>query len=553
MHQTPQYDSLGQASNFFVDKWTLGSAPVLYVAGCNGVAPPCSGTARQAMDPRTNTFLGPNSTLAIGTLIPNTGVTTNGLVQAGKGIPITTYLQPALGLAPRFGAAYDLTGAQKVVVRGGGGLYFDRPSGNAVFSQVLNPPARRSVTLRFGQLQTLGTGGFSTEAPSSLNVYEYDSPLPSSAQWNAGIQLALPFSSTLDVEYVGQHGYNIVEGINLNAVDYGLAYLPQYQDTTLAPTTPGATSVSQDQMRAFRGYAGITQNVSRGWITHHSLQVSFQRRFRNGVSFGFNDTIGISSEGSVGARLQHNSDGTVTYRADQADADKLFQTDPVRHTMKGTFVWDLPDLRSDSGLQKVIGLVINDWQLSGVWTASTGSPYAVSFAYQNGGGNQALTGSPDYGARVRITGDPGAGCSSDPYRQFNSAAFIGPLLNSVGLESGSGYLKGCFAQALDLSIARNIRLPKGRNIQLRADVFNASNRAGITGRETTLRLSSPNDPITNTQPVFDPVTGLLNNGVNLTSTGAVSPDRSKPKNAGFGVASAYQTPRSVQLQVRFSF
>jgi len=66
-------------------------------------------------------------------------------------------------------------------------------------------------------------------------------------------------------------------------------------------------------------------------------------------------------------------------------------------------------------------------------------------------------------------------------------------------------------------------------------------------------LSNPNDPVTNAAPVFDPVTGLLNNGVNLTSTGAVSPDRSKPKNAGFGVATAYQTPRNVQLQVRFSF
>jgi hypothetical protein len=54
-------------------------------------------------------------------------------------------------------------------------------------------------------------------------------------------------------------------------------------------------------------------------------------------------------------------------------------------------------------------------------------------------------------------------------------------------------------------------------------------------------------------PVFDPVTGLLNNGVNLLPNGAVSPDRSKPKNAGFGVATAYQTPRNVQLQVRFSF
>ena len=65
-------------------------------------------------------------------------------------------------------------------------------------------------------------------------------------------------------------------------------------------------------MRAFKGYSGITQNVSRGWVTHHSLQLSLQRRFRNGVSFGVNDTIGLSTVGSTAARLQHNPDGTVT-------------------------------------------------------------------------------------------------------------------------------------------------------------------------------------------------------------------------------------------------
>jgi hypothetical protein len=181
------------------------------------------------------------------------------------------------------------------------------------------------------------------------------------------------------------------------------------------------------------------------------------------------------------------------------------------------------------------------------------SPYAVGFSYQNGGSSVNLTGSPDYGARVRIVGDPGSGCSSDPYRQFNTSAFQGPLTNSVGLESGAGYLRGCFVSAFDLSIARNIRLGGGKNLQLRADLFNAPNAAAITNRNTTLMLSNPNDPVTNAAPVFDPVTGLLNNGVNLTSTGAVSPDRSKPKNAGFGVATAYQTPRNVQLQVRFSF
>jgi hypothetical protein len=456
--------------------------------------------------------------------------------------------------------AYDLTGSQRMVLRGGAGLFFDRPSGNAVFTQVLNPPARRSVTLRFGQLQTLGAGGLATEAPSSLSVYEYDSPLPSSTQWNAGVQIALPWASVVDIEYAGQHGFNIVEGINLNAVDFGTAYLPEFQDRTLATTaTPGATAVSTDLMRAFRGYSAITQNVSRGWNTYHSLQLSFTRRFRDGISWGFNDTIGLSSTGNSAARLQHNPDGSVTFRSDQAEADRLMQVDPIRHTIKANFIWDLPDMASSRAPLRALGYLVNDWQMSGIWTASTGSlnpltsPYSVGYSYQNGGSSVNLTGSPDYGGRVRIVGDPGSGCSSDPLRQFNTSAFQGPLPNSVGLESGAGYLRGCFASAFDLSVARNIRLGGGKNLQLRADLFNAPNAAGITNRNTTLVLSNPNDPVTNVAPVFDPITGLLNDGVNLTSTGARSTDRSKPKNAGFGVANAYQAPRNVQVQVRFSF
>ncbi len=177
VHQTPQYDARGQASNFFTEQWNRAAAPVLYVAGCANGVYPCTGTNRQAMNPLTNQFLGPNTTLAIGTIVPNSGNATNGLVQADQGIPLSTYLQPTLGVAPRFGMAYDLTGRQQIVFRGGGGLYFDRPSGNAVFAQVLNPPARKSVTLRFGQLQALGTGGLATEAPSSLSVYEVRQPV----------------------------------------------------------------------------------------------------------------------------------------------------------------------------------------------------------------------------------------------------------------------------------------------------------------------------------------------------------------------------------------
>jgi hypothetical protein len=105
-----------------------------------------------------------------------------------------------------------------------------------------------------------------------------------------------------------------------------------------------------------------------------------------------------------------------------------------------------------------------------------------------------LTGSPDYGGRVVIGGNPGKDCSGDPYRQFNTAAFQGPVYNSLGLESAAGSLRGCFKSTLDISIARNIPFSKSRNIQLRPDMFNARNAAVITGRNTIMNLTSPADP-----------------------------------------------------------
>jgi hypothetical protein len=207
--------------------------------------------------------------------------------------------------------------------------------------------------------------------------------------------------------------------------------------------------------------------------------------------------------------------------------------------MKGSAVWDLPDLRSSGAALKVIGQIVNDWQLSTIWTGATGAPYAAALGYQSGG-NVNVTGSPDFGPRIRLVGDVGGGCGSDPYRQFNAAAFQAPLKGSLGLDSGNDYLKGCFSSVFDLSIARNIRLGGGRTLQLRADMFNAPNTAQITGRQTTLTVTSPIDSTPLNLP-YDPVTG------NILS------NRVRPNQAGFGAVNAYQTSRNVQGYIRFSF
>ena len=225
VRQQPQYDSRGQASNFLLEEWDPSQAPQLYAAGCVGGVYPCTGTNRQAMNPTTGQLLGPNTLLSIGGIVPNSGNTTNGLFLSGDGIVDTTYKWPLLALAPRFGMAYDISGRQSFVLRGGMGLFYDRPSGNSIYSQVQNPPVYKSVTVRYGELQTLSGAGLAVEGPPALSVFEYDGSLPSSTQWNFGVQMMLPWNTSFDAEYVGQHSYHTLDGVGINAVDMGSAYL----------------------------------------------------------------------------------------------------------------------------------------------------------------------------------------------------------------------------------------------------------------------------------------------------------------------------------------
>jgi len=539
VRQQPQYDKFLQASNFLPEKWSAGQAPLLYLPGCVTTSP-CTGANRQARDPRTGQLLGPNSVVAIGTLVPGTGDPVNGLFVSGQGIAKTTYEWPLLRAAPRFGAAYDLTGKQTIVFRGGGGLFYDRPAGNSIFGQIQNPPTIRNLTLRYAGLQSLSSG-LTTEAPPSLSVYQYRSGLPATWQWNSGVQFMLPKSTVLDFAYTGEKAFNLVENVDINAVDFGAAFLDANQDRTQTAGLPGAAVLPTDQMRAFRGFSGITQAIPRGWLVAHTIEMSITRRFTRGLSFGFNDTILLSQRGSTPARLEHRANGTFFERPDQREADRLLgDFIPTRHFFKGNFVWEIPGSKtSGTAARQMLKWVTNDWRFSGVWTATSGGAYALGYSYQGGGGNQNITGSPNYGGRVRVLGETGGGCSSDIYRQFNLDSFGGPQVGSVGLESGPDYLRGCFFQALDFSIAREVTMGESRRLQFRLDIFNAPNRAGITGRNSTINLVSPVSQAVTNSP-FD-------------ASGNLIPSRSQPKNAGLGVATAYQGPRNLQAQIRFVF
>jgi hypothetical protein len=575
VHQTPNQDKFNHVANFFQGGnendelradvpadalYDITKAPYLYVPGCVNNTPTCSGANRVAKDPRTNTPLPKGSQGLVGSVILNSGDDANGMIVGGQlGTHPAGYTWPAFAVAPRVGAAYDVSGDQRMVLRGAVGLYFDRPDGNTNYQTILNPPIGGSLTQQWGDLRSLSNPTFQFGPVPNLRTNEYDSLLPSDVQWNAGVQRVLPWASSIDVAYVGHHQPSAIQLVNFNTIDLGTTFLDSSQDPTNATRTP----LSNNLLRPIRGYGDIQINQWRFKRDFHSIQFAVTRNFRDGFAFGLTDTWTLSDTGTVGLpngalRIDHNADGSWQRRADQKEYEELFKDQGTRsHVMVANFTYDLPDAHPASSIMKGVAAVINDWQLSGIMSIDSGTPYTPGYSYQSGPTGQALTGSPNFTARPTFTDLAafGSGCSGNQYQQlgntivssgldinnrrFISTNTIGPQVGSDALESGRNQLTSCKDHIIDLAIQRTIKLGGSRSLQLRADLFNAFNTLVYTGRSSTVQFNSATDQTVRVSQYLQ--------------DGTLDPARVKPNQAGFGAATAASALRSVQGQIRYTF
>jgi hypothetical protein len=561
-HMTPQYDQFDQESNFFpigsgANAYNPANAQVLYTAGCSNGAAVCSGNTRDAKNPITGQVLtagGANTQVLIGTPVPGIGNPLNGIVQAGHGIANTNYTWAPLVAAPRFGFAYNAgRGESSFVIRGGAGLYYDRPDGNTVFSTpgnvgvtAANGTPVTDQSLYYGQLQTVGTGGLSPLPVGQMVVTQYDAKIPSTVQWNLDFQKELPGQMVVDVAYVGYYAYNrfgATQGGTQqleNQVPLGTAFLPQYQDPTLGTSTvPGATAFTTNLLRPYPGLQSIAENATKFYDTYHSIQVSLTRRLRDNVSFVLNYTRGLSLKGNTGLIQRYTlQNGALVLRSDEAAYEALNSTlDPIPNFLKANITWYAPGITGRGGF---VHQLTKDWQLSSVLTVQSGAAYTLGYSYQSNGSNVNITGSPDFAGTPVLGSGLGSGCGSR-LDGFNASAVTGPLPGSVQMESGRNNMRYCPTAIPDLSIVRRFhfwKFQESKTLEFRTDIFNAVNAEFVTGRSTSATFNNPTS-MTLENPEY--------------SGTSINAGRSTPANAGFGAATAANAQRTLQLEVRIGW
>ena len=178
----------------------------------------------------------------------------------------------------------------------------------------------------------------------------------------------------LDVAYVGSSSTDLLRQVQINAVPFGATLAPQNQDPTRTPAAQlGSSALVNDFLRPFQGYGGIRMWDYSGYANYHALQTSVTRRFDRGFMFsGFwvwSKVLGINSTDFSAGVPNQTKEQTKALDYSLLDYDRP-------HNITLNAIYQTPSV-TDS---KALGLLLNEWQISGVYRWTSGRPYGVGFS-----------------------------------------------------------------------------------------------------------------------------------------------------------------------------
>ena len=247
---------------------------------------------------------GPGFQTVPGVPLSNVPFYMNGVIIAGQdGTPRGMVQNYYNTFAPRIGFAYDLTGNGKTVIRGGFGMFYERIQGNDVYNTGPNPPFSLNPTVSSVYFSDPSTSAINGQAaavpifPAGITALAYtDYKIPTSMQWNFGIQRQIGQKAVFGVAYVGNSAYHQRDNRELNAVALSnpnrLAIKNGTYNTNLARPYPGFSSITYGETATGSNYNSLQANFRVGYgarpdaagFLHLVAQPRLpKRRFRHNV------------------------------------------------------------------------------------------------------------------------------------------------------------------------------------------------------------------------------------------------------------------------------
>jgi hypothetical protein len=386
--------------------------------------------------------------------------------------------------APRFGFSFSPFNDDKTTIRGGFGIFYDKPEGNIIFGQTGVVPFLSSVQYNNGNLSNITNGagvaptifGMSAVDPNFKNAY--------SMQYSFGMQHELPYGVLGEVSYVGNQGRHEVRQPNIN-----LPTLAQVNAAFAANTNPAITNPNQiptNTVRPFVGYTDITQFRSDSNSNYNALQFFATKRKGNLIAslsytwskaLGDTSAIGDNPEAGCAFSCVLPNGQTVTWR--QFDYGPL--TFDRRNILVVTYNYAFPFFRAQQG---PLGVALGGWELGGITRFQTGQPLTVT-AGNLLVGNLPFTRRADFNPAAPLysgfTCPAKTKCWFNPGGATNTPAFLtsgaaDPALATQVGNAPTGNIIGPGYFNWDVSARKKFNLPhEGMNLLFQLDLFNVFN------------------------------------------------------------------------------
>ncbi len=373
---------------------------------------------------------------------------TRQLSQVGAdGIPRSGIHPDLNNFAPRVGFAWNP--AKNFVLRGGYGIFYDASMFEVSSALYYNPPYFTIYTF-FPTAQNLLTlhNPFPLSSgyipPASLSTLAPDMRTPYLQSWNLNVQQAVGKLGTFSIAYAASKGTKLIRSLDLNQ----------------PPPGPGDV----DSRRPYAGFSNIFYTGTGGNSEFQSLQLSFTRRFRSGLSVLANYMRSKSIDDSS-AFLGVYSDKSFPQNSSNYHAEHAPSSFDVPNYATIAFVYQLP--WRDRWLRNI--------EFRSIITARNGQPFTPLLSFDNS--NTGNTGGTFGADRPNVLFSPEV-AHPGPQEWFNPAAFATAAPYTFG-NAGRNILRGPGLFTWDLEAARQFALSERCSLTFEAQAFNVLNRTNF--------------------------------------------------------------------------